>query len=578
MPDLAPQPKAESRDLIAAVLHHARVSPERICVETFSRRMPPERRSFAQVAEGAGKAAAFLASQGLRRGDVVVFLGTHHIDFYPAWLGCVWLGAVPTVLAEPTVRIDKQIYCERLRELMRRIDGWGMATDPRIKIDEQLATIARVYHYNDIANGAGPVPDPVRPRPEETLLLQHSSGTTGLQKGVMLSHDAVRRHAESYHCRLELSESDRIASWLPLYHDMGFIACFVDALWQGVPVVWLSPFEWVVNPALLLDAITQHRATLVWLPNFAFAFLAARVKPESGRYDLSSLRGLVNCSEPVTAEAMQAFCDRFVRDGFRPDALQTCYAMAETVFAVSTSDARCPPRLRRIDRKMWQTEHRAVPIGEGVAALDSELDGLVHVSNGRCVPDCEVRIVDDKGQTLPRCWAGRVLVRSTFLFSGYFRRDDLNAHLFDTDGFFDTGDVGYLDEEDHVFITGRRNDIVIVGGKNIYPQDIEAAAGDIPGVHPGRVVCFGVEQCSLATEGLVLLLESDEPESDWVQLALRVRQAVPARLDVDLLDVRVVARSTLRKSTSGKLARDGNRQWYLEGRFGAIPAGIAGGE
>jgi acyl-CoA synthetase (AMP-forming)/AMP-acid ligase II len=499
----------------------------------------------------------------------------------------VWLGAIPTVLAEPTVRIDKQIYWSRLGELIRRIEAWGVAADPRIKIEQQLAAIPRMFCYDEIAGGAGPVPSPVSPRPDETMLLQHSSGTTGLQKGVMLSHEAVRRHAESYNCRLEFSESDRVASWLPLYHDMGFIACFVNALWQGVPVVWLSPFEWVANPALLLDAITQHRATLAWLPNFAFAFLASRVRPEPGRYDLSSLRALVNCSEPVTAEAMQAFCDRFVSDGFHPEALQTCYAMAETVFAVSASNARCRPRLRRIDRSIWQTEHRAVAVkdfsdpvanGFGTTALGTISDVTTHVSNGQPVSDCEVRIVDDQDRSIPRCTAGRLLVRSPFLFSGYFRRDDLNSDLFTSDGFFDTGDLGYLDEDDHVYVTGRRKDLVIVGGKNIYPQDVETAAAEVPGVHPGRVVCFGVEQRALATEGLVLLFESDEPESAWEQIVRRVRLAIPARLDVDLLDVRLVARSVLRKSTSGKLAREGNRQWYLEGRFGAIPSGIAGGE
>jgi len=587
MPDLASPPITEPHNLIAAVLHHAERSPERICVETFSRRTPQQRRNFAQVAESAGRAAAFLAGQGLRRGDVVLFLGTHHIDFYPAWLGCVWLGGIPTVLAEPTVRIDKQIYWARLGELIRRIEAWGVAADPRIKFEQQLAAIPRMFRFDEIADGIGPVPAPICPRPEDTLLLQHSSGTTGLQKGVMLSHEAVRRHAESYNRRLELSESDRIASWLPLYHDMGFIACFVNALWHGVPVVWLSPFEWVVNPALLLDAITQHRGTLAWLPNFAFAFLASRVRPEPGRFDLSSLRCLINCSEPVTADAMQAFCDRFVPDGFRPEALQTCYAMAEIVFAVSTSDARCRPRLRRIDRSIWQTEHRAIEVNDrsvpestvdGATAGTSTSDVVTHVSNGRCIPDCEMRIVDDEGRLASPCSAGRVLVRSPFLFSGYFRRDDLNANLFTSDGFFDTGDLGYIDEDEHVYVTGRRKDLVIVGGKNIYPQDVEAAAAEVPGVHPGRIVCFGVEQRALATEGLVLLFESDEPESAWEELAQRVRLAIPARLDVDLLDVRLVARSALRKSTSGKLAREGNRQWYLEGRFGAIPSGIAGGE
>ena len=517
----------QSLDILSAVLQHAARGPERTCVETFSRRTPIEHRSFGQIGEAAGRAAAFLAAQGLHRGDVVVFLGTHHIDFYPAWLGCVWLGAVPTVLAEPSVRVDKQVYWTRMRKLLQRIEGWGVAADPRIKIEQELAS-ARVIRYDEIATGGGPIPVPISPRPDETLLLQHSSGTTGLQKGVMLSHDAVRRHAESYNSRLEMTESDRIATWLPLYHDMGFIACFVNAMWQGVPVVWLSPFEWVANPALLLDAITQHRSTLAWLPNFAFAFLASRVKHEPGRYDLSSLRALVNCSEPVTVEAMQAFCERFTADGFRSEALQTCYAMAETVFAVSTSDALRPPGIRRIDRGIWQEEHRAVEfkdrVSVGMASGENGANPIfsnvvTHVSNGRCVPDCEVRIVDATGQLVPPCTAGHVLVRSTFLFSGYFRRDDLNSRLFTADGFFDTGDAGYIDEEGHVYITARRKDIIIVGGKNIYPQDVEAAAAEVPGVHPGRIVCFGVEQQALATEGVVLLFESEAPEDQWPEIA-----------------------------------------------------------
>ncbi len=395
----------------------------------------------------------------------------------------------------------------------------------------------------------------------------------------MLSHEAVGRHAESYNALLRLSHSDVIASWLPLYHDMGFIACFLNPLLRGVPVIWLSPFEWVANPGLLLDAITQHKATVAWLPNFAFAFLAQRVKSEPARYDLSPLRALVNCSEPVTAEAMQFFADRFAGDGFRSEAVQTCYAMAENVFAVSSSSDSCRPILRRIDRRTWHEEHRSLPIEadaeRSAAAPESQPQPIVHVSNGRCVPDCEIRIVDDSGRQLPAGSAGRVLIRSSFLFNGYFRREDLNAILLDADGFFDTGDLGYLDEDSHVYITGRHKDLVIVGGKNIYPQDVEQAAAELPGVYPGRVVCFGVRQRSLGTEGLVVLLESEESEAAWDEIGRNVRVSIPARLDLDLIDVRVVARGTLRKSTSGKLAR-GQSRMVLGGPIRSHPRRYCG--
>jgi fatty-acyl-CoA synthase len=558
-----------NEDIISRLLDHANRMGQRTCVRTFSRRTKEESRSFAQIADAAARAASFFREHGLRAGDVVVLVGTHHIDFYATWLGCVWLGAIPTVLAEPSVRVAKEIYWARLGELLERIGAWGLAADPKLKIENTLLAVPHTFRYDQIAQGSGAIPPRHVAEPQSTMLLQHSSGTTGLHKGVMLSHAAVWRHAESYNRDVKMAQDDVIVSWLPLYHDMGFIACFVTPLLLGVEVVWLSPFEWVANPALFLDAVSRHRATLAWLPNFAFAFLAQRVKSQPGQYDLSSLDALINCSEPVSREAMRAFADRFATDGFSPSALQTCYAMAENVFAVTTSSAEHPPQYRYLDRAVWHNEHRS-------AAVDSTIDGaVVHVSNGKCVAGCEVKIVDDGGQTVPATHAGQILIRSPFMFDGYFRRDDLNNGLFDADGFYNTGDLGYVDENGHVYVTGRMKDLVIIGGRNIYPQDVEQVVNQVEGVHAGRVVSFGVPMRQLGTEGLVILVESDEQESAWEEIAGKIRAAVPARLDIDVADARVVPRGRLRKSTSGKLARGGNREWYLDGTFGAIPETIS---
>jgi fatty-acyl-CoA synthase len=558
-----------NEDTISCVLNHAERAPERTCVQTFSRRSQPQRRTFEQIAGGASSAASFYREQGLRAGDVVVLIGTHHIDFYAAWLGCVWLGAIPTVLAEPSVRIAKEVYWSRLSELLVRIGAWGLAADPKLKFENSLLSVPHTFRYDEIALGAGPIPPRVPCGPQSTMLLQHSSGTTGLHKGVMLSHEAVWRHAESYNRALRMGPTDVIATWLPLYHDMGFIACFLTPLIVGVEVVWLSPFEWVANPALWLDVISRHRATLAWLPNFAFAFMAQRAKAAPGQYDLSSLRALVNCSEPVTQEAMQAFAERFASQGFSPAALQTCYAMAENVFAVTTSSQTCPPRYRHLDRAAWHNEHRSIRVDE------QSPGAITHVSNGQCVADCELRVVGEHGQELAAGDAGQILIRSPFLFNGYFRRDDLNGDLFDADGFYNTGDLGYVDDEKHVYVTGRMKDLVIVGGKNIYPQDVEQVVNSVSGVHAGRVVSFGVPMRELGTEGLVVLVESDEPPEAWSEIGKRILHVVPGTLDIDVADARVVERGQLRKSTSGKLARGGNREWYLNGRFGSIPTGIS---
>jgi fatty-acyl-CoA synthase len=560
------------QNIIAFLAAHAAKFGDELCVELFSRRAKPQTRTFGEVYAAAGRAAVTLHARGLRRGDVLVMVGTHHIDFYAVWLGCVWLGAIPTVLAEPSVRIDREIYWSRLGELLGRIRAWGLALGPRLDIEPGRFAGQTLLWYDEISQGTGQPPPHVNPNSDDILLLQHSSGTTGLHKGVMLSHGAIWRHFLAYRESLELSRQDCVVTWLPLYHDMGFIACFIMPLIAGVPVVWLSPFEWVANPGLLLTAITERRPTLAWLPNFAFEFLTRRVKVETGKYELSSLRALINCSEPVTAEAMDHFATRFVDSGFAPAALHTCYAMAENVFAVSATTKEHPPKRRRVSRRAWHDEHVAE------LASSDDKDPITHVSNGPCLRECAVRIVDGEGQPLPPYAAGQVLINSPFLFTGYFRRDDVNQDLFDSQGFYNTGDLGYVDEAGHVYITGRQKDLVIVGGKNIYPQDIEASAAEVAGVYPGRVVCFGVYLAQLGTEGVVVLLESEEADTIWPDIARKVRGVVATRLDLDVFDCRVVQRGQLRKSTSGKLARDGNRQWYLDGRFGAIAPDLRSGE
>lgn len=557
--------------ILTKVLEHATRAPERLAFEAISRRKGTSTRTFAELARDAGLAAAGLAAEGVRRGDVVVYVGTHHPDLHAAWLGAVWLGAVPTILAEPSVRIDRGIYFGRLRALLTRIGARLLLADPSITASGAEWPVAVAHRtYSEVIQ-AGATPPPVADvAPGDLLLLQHSSGTTGLQKGVMLSHGAVMRHGEAYQEALRLREGDLIASWLPLYHDMGMIGCFVMPLIYGTPVAWLSPFEWVANPTLLLEVITQRRATVTWLPNFAYCFITDRARQAPGTFDLSSLRAVINCSEPVTPAAHDVFSRRFAADGLAPAALQACYAMAENIFAVTTTTERDPPRVCSVSATAWRERHVAERAESGGLSPAIEL-----ISSGVAVPGCEIEIRGEDGQVLPPLHAGRILIRSGFLFDGYF--SDPREDLFDREGWYDTGDLGFMDAEGHLFVTGRKKDLVIIGGKNVYPQDVEQVVGAVEGVYPGRVVCFGAEVRGLGTEGLVVLVESELDETEWPDLCRRIQRAVPASLDLDLTEARVVPRGALRKSTSGKLAREGNREWYLAGEFGQVSPKLSGG-
>jgi fatty-acyl-CoA synthase len=557
--------------LLQTVLRHAEKTPERVCVQIYSHRPRAEReRTYGRVVEDARRAAASYRARGVGRGDLVALMGGHDLDLYGAWLGALWVGAAPVVLAEPSVRIDREIYRSRLSYLLSYMGAKVLALSGAIEAPALPAGV-EAAPFAQLVAGEGAAPEPHRAGDDELMLLQHSSGTTGIPKGVALTHGMVGRYWAARVERLPVGASDCYVTWLPLYHDLGLIECFVAPMFAGASTVWLSPFEWVADPEMLLDAITEHRGTVAYMPNFAFALVAASVD-DAKRFDLSSLRLLCSCGEPILGDDVETFLRRLEGAGLRREAFVGMYGMAEGVCAVATSGEGVASKFVRVRKADWQGRHVAVPAGEDATPRDA----VTHASSGVPLAGGEVRAVGPGGETLPPGHAGRLLARAPYLFRGYFRRDDLNEGLFGAEGFYDTGDVGYVDNEGHVFVTGRLKDLIIVAGRNVYNQDVESVVNGVPGVRAGRAVCFGVPVPGRGTEGAVLLLESDLPEVEWPELAARVRDAVASQVDLDLADVKVAPRGVLRKSTAGKLARSGNRSWYLEGRFGDVPRAFGG--
>ena len=338
--------------------------------------------------------------------------------------------------------------------------------------------------------------------------IQHSAGTTGLQKGVALTHAAVLRQLEHLAQALKIDgASDRIYSWLPLYHDMGLIACFMLPMAWHIPIVMQSPLDWVMHPETMLQVISEHKCTLAWLPNFAFQFVPRRTRPNRrAQYDLSSVRALINCSEPVRSNSMDEFQNAFSSIGLKPGALQSSYAMAENVFAVTQSEVDRPSGPTRIwaDGREFRTSHRVVRIAEDSAG------SISFTSSGRLLPNHEVRIVSDSGAPLADGYAGEILIKSDCLFDGYYNRADLTAKAI-VDGWYCTGDLGFLFEGE-LYVVGRKKDLIIVGGENIYPQDIEEIAACHPAVHDGRVIAMGVYNPEFGTEEIMIVAEVESED------------------------------------------------------------------
>lgn len=484
----------------------------------------------------------------------------HGLDLHAAFVGALLAGHIPTMIAPPSPRMETAKYTDSFCRMLAHIRPAFVVAD-RTALEKLDALALREFPDSELIDAAtihtsGASFEPRHGDAEEVALLQHSSGTTGLQKGVALSHRAVLRHNRAYASRINLKRDDVIASWLPLYHDMGFVACFLLPLLARVPFVELSPFDWVLRPVSLFEQIHKHRATLCWMPNFAFQFMADAVRPtQIEDLRLGSIRAWVNCSEPVQHAAHASFLERFRAHGVCEEQLTASYAMAENVFAVTQSTAG-EYKVLNVNRRLFTDEHR-IELDEGEGSLS-------FVSNGSAVEGTSVAVFDESGRTVEEGRVGELGIRGEYLFSGYFRREDLTREALTAEGFYKTGDLGFM-REGEVYVTGRKKDLIIVQGRNFYPTDVEKVVSSVEGVTAGRVVVFGLANEKTGTEGLIVLAESEEFESDAARrLALKIRNAVAQELDCTPQDVRVVPPRWLVKSTAGKFARADNRSKYLE--------------
>lgn len=504
---------------------------------------------------GAARHAHLLRSRGVQRGDVVLILLRHSPELVSAFLGAMLMGAVPSFMPPSSPKQDPQLYWRSHTQLFERIrDGAVVASrDDLAALTQNIPRLTlRLVDVTHVASHP-PLDESVATSADQVAFLQHSSGTTGLKKGVALSHQAVLRQVRSYSEAIGLRSDDCIVTWLPLYHDMGLIACFLLPLLTGTPVVMIDPFEWVVKPRILFDAIRQYRGTLCWQPNFAFQHLGRTVRP-SAELDLSSMRMWTDCSEPCRAETLEGFARSFASAGVKPEQLQVCYAMAETVFAVTQTTPGRVPTVLRSEPEARRSEGRIV------VATSGPQESFLSV--GRVVSGLQVRIVDDVGRELPEDRVGVVSIAGDFLFEGYYKfAAETQRKLLD--GWYHTGDLGFL-HAGELYITGRANDLIIVHGKNFHAHELEHLVNSVPGAHPGRNVAVGWFRPEVGSEEVVIIAEvSPGAEVDRRALAQTIKQQLLDQTGLTVFDVHVVNPGWLVKTTSGKISRGENLGRYL---------------
>ena len=534
------------------------------------------------------KGADLLAAADLAReltlpaeSRVILLLLPHSPELFLLQIGLVLIGKIPAVLPWPTTRVDGEKYQRNLLYQLSNLPADHLITVPRLA--ENLKPLAAfavtgfavANHasldamFGDRLTGVSAFPsqiDESSSMPGDTVFLQFSGGTTGTQKCVVVTERMLEQQVIRLRAVLEPTAKDCVVSWLPLYHDMGLIACLYFPLLAGIRSVHFAASDWLLKPELLFQFMETYQGSHCWLPNFAFSYLAQRREVMSGEYSLRHVRRWINCSEPVRRRSFDEFAQQFEAWGVRQESLHSSYAMAENVFAVTQSSGEHPATMAR---------SKVTGASPGYLPNAFELIDEVFVSSGLCLPGMSVRIIDQDGTQCEDLVAGEIHIRSDCLFEGYWEHAGFSRSSFAEDGWYRSGDFGFLDRGE-LFVIGRIKDIIIVAGQNIFPEDVELLTAQVAGVQPGRVVAFGVDNDDLGTQSVVVVAEM-VGEFDPLRasrLEQEVRRLIIASLGIAPRYVSIVPQRWVVKSTAGKISRRDTRNRFLAGNAIAESRGV----
>lgn len=541
-------------DLCAAVRAHAQDCPEKPFYTLLARGETSEF-TYSELWARSGDFAASYQDRGLKAGDLVIVSMPTSPDLFSAFVGAMRMGAVPAIIPYPNAKQKSELFWNSHATLFNQIEPSAFVLTGVIAdcYDTYLPQFSpAILRCEDVGRGS---PEPFSIDPKSVAFLQHSSGTTSLKKGVMLTHQAVVDHVLTYAGQCGIGPESRLFSWLPLYHDMGLISCFMMPLVAGLTVTAMDNFEWVARPASMLQAIAEHRLEYAWMPNFGFAHLV-RACPNPENYDLSSLKAIINCSEPCRPETQNRFLAHFAPSGLKAQALQVCYAMAENVFAVTQTDFSRPAGELALSPAAFD-KGRAEP------TRPDEVPLMV-ASCGQPVPGNTITIVDDVRKPLPDGYVGEVAIASRSLFAGYNRRLDLTERALVGDTYY-SGDLGFV-LNNELYLTGRKDDLILAYGRNLLAHELEALVNDVPGVKPGRVVVFDVWSPLTNTAEVVVMGETTLAPEEQKALIRNIRATLDSAAGVAPRHIVVLADGELIKTTSGKISRAGNRKAFLKGQ------------
>jgi fatty-acyl-CoA synthase len=517
-------------------------------------------RSYSEIRDAALGVARALAEAGLRRGDLVAIVVSDAEQFLTTLFGASIAGVIPAPMYPPAATSDASRSLQMTAAILAASEARAVVTSRALApsfdtIRDQCPALEHVLCRDEL--GAPAFEAAPLPAPGDIAFVQFTSGSTATPKGVTLTHANVSTNVEAFigACGVAAHPDDVAVSWLPLNHDMGLVGMAIGAVYSAVPCVLLQPHAFVKRPAEWLRAITRHRGTISFAPNFAFDLCVRRVK-DLGDLDLSSWR-IAGCgAEPIHPPTLAAFAEKFTPAGFREISFLPSYGLAEHVLA-----ATFPPRGRRPRTETIAaddlTERRLATLSDGQGPSVSL------VSCGSPLPGHQLDIVDDDGRPMGERRVGEIVLAGPSVMLGYYKQDALTAETV-RGGWLHTGDLGYISGGE-LFVCGRTKDLIIVHGRKYHPQDLEWALEELAGVRRGRVVAFGSAERGRGDRVVIVA----EPSGTVPPAALveTIRRRIGDLFGLYVDDVALVPGGTVGRTTSGKVQRAATKARYERGEL-----------
>lgn len=554
---------AQAKTLIDVLLLYATGDPDRPHIYLQDEQGREETITYGKLFDNSLRVAHALLKRGLAPGETVAIMQPTNPGFFYTFFGVLLANCIPVPIYPPFRPQQIESYAKQEAKILRNAEARILVTFHEA---EQLSKMLRAFipslkavtTVNSLLKSEEKAPI-FRAKEDDFALIQYTSGSTSAPKGVLLTHQNLLANIRAYGRAIQVTSKDITVSWAPLYHDLGLIGMWFGSLFHGIPLVLMSPLTFLNRPERWLWAIHYHRGTISGGPNFAYELCVRKIEPAMIEgLDLSSWRIAVNGAEAIQPKTLERFTEKFAPYGFKPETHLPVYGLAESTVCVATSPLNRVYRLDRIERKAFEEDLRAIPT--------TDPNSLEFVACGKPIPDHDVRIVDESNQALPERHIGQLQFKGPSSMQGYYGNPDATLAIYH-DGWWDSGDLAYL-ADGEIFITGRKKDVIIKTGRNLYPAEVEELSSQVQGVRKGCVIAFGTIDPQRGTEKLIIVAETrDKKPAHPDEIIEQITEKIVGALDVAPDQVVLVPPQIIPKTSSGKLQRAACKAAYLSGKL-----------